>query len=121
MWAPPGGGIDFGESAEEALKREFLEETGLKIEVKEFLFVFELINKKHHAIELFYKVESIEGKLSLGEDPEFSKSAQIMVEASFLSYDEISRMDPKLLHGIFSDAKAPEKALELRGLFSFKY
>ncbi|MEP1097205.1 MAG: NUDIX hydrolase [Cyclobacteriaceae bacterium] len=121
LWAPPGGGVDFGESVDETLKREFLEETGLNIEVLDFLFVFELINSKHHAIELFYSVKKLDGVLKLGADPEFDASNQIMEEISFLSYDEISRIDPQALHGIFGKVKGPEKVFGLRGLFSFKY
>jgi len=121
LWAPPGGGVDFGESVEQSLKREFLEETGLNIEILEFLFVFELINDRHHAIELFYKVKRLDGKLSLGHDPEFDKLNQIMKELAFLSYHEIGEMDSAVLHGIFNEVKSPEKVFELRGLFSFKY
>ena len=38
-WTPPGGGLIFGESLEEALIREFKEETGLVISVAEQLFI----------------------------------------------------------------------------------
>ncbi|HUD44605.1 MAG TPA: NUDIX hydrolase [Patescibacteria group bacterium] len=36
-WELPGGKVDFGETMEEALKREFLEETGREIEVVKLL------------------------------------------------------------------------------------
>ena len=39
FWGPPGGGMDYGYSAEENLKREFHEETGLHIEIENFLFM----------------------------------------------------------------------------------
>ena len=39
MWSVPGGGMYFGQSAIVNLKREFFEETGLDIEVKDYLFV----------------------------------------------------------------------------------
>lgn len=55
LWSPPGGGMEFGENAEENLKREFLEETGLNIRVDEMLFMNEFINYKIHAIELFLR------------------------------------------------------------------
>lgn len=38
-WGLPGGAMEFGESAEEACVREFLEETGLKVKVKFLLGV----------------------------------------------------------------------------------
>lgn len=38
-WGLPGGAMEFGESAEEACVREFLEETGLKVKVKSLLGV----------------------------------------------------------------------------------
>ena len=39
LWFP-GGGVEIGERLEEALKRETLEETGLDVEVKDFLFFY---------------------------------------------------------------------------------
>ena len=38
FWAPPGGGLEFGESIEQRLKKEFSEETGLEISKGRFLF-----------------------------------------------------------------------------------
>lgn len=53
-----GGGVDFGEHARETLKREFLEELGIDIEVKEQIGVLENIfvyngNKGHEVIFVF--------------------------------------------------------------------
>lgn len=41
-WELPGGKTDFGETPQESLKREFREETGLVIEVKELLHYVEV-------------------------------------------------------------------------------
>lgn len=56
-----GGGIEFGETGKDALKREFMEELGVEINVKkrlgvlENLFTFE--NQQGHEICLLYSVE----------------------------------------------------------------
>ena len=56
-----GGGIEFLEKSEEALKREFLEEINVYITVKNFLGISENIftyqGKKAHELILFYSIE----------------------------------------------------------------
>ena len=78
VWMPPGGGLEFGESLEECLEREFLEETGARIKVGEFLFLNELIDDPYHAVELYYKVRQTGGKIMLGTDPEHDSHSQLL-------------------------------------------
>ena len=56
-----GGGIEFLEKSEEALKREFLEEININITVKDFLGISENIftyqGKKAHELILFYSID----------------------------------------------------------------
>ena len=60
FYRPIGGGIEFLETSEDALKREFQEELNIAIEVKEFLGIEENIftynGKKAHELILFYNV-----------------------------------------------------------------
>ena len=97
FWAPPGGGVAFGESIEETIQREFLEETGLTVAVGSFAFGTEFINPPLHAIELFYNVTIIGGKLITGVDPEHN----IIQETAFLSDQEIMSLPAEHLHAIF--------------------
>ncbi|WNR46867.1 NUDIX domain-containing protein [Paenibacillus roseipurpureus] len=48
----PGGGQEHGENLVEALQREFLEEVGCLIKVKQFVFLREYIGKNHHGNNL---------------------------------------------------------------------
>jgi 8-oxo-dGTP diphosphatase len=116
FWSPPGGGIEFSETAEDCIEREFLEETGLTVEVCGFLFACEFIREPLHAIELFFLVKKIGGTLTKGADPEM-KDNQIIQQVKFLDWSEIGLMDKSRLHGIFSKVDKVDKIIDLRGYF----
>ncbi|HEX5169773.1 MAG TPA: NUDIX domain-containing protein [Cyclobacteriaceae bacterium] len=102
FWAPPGGGVDFGESIGSTLMHEFRDETGLIVEPGEFRFVCEFINPPLHAIELFFDVMRISGQIKIGTDPEMPDSCQILSDIRYMKYDEILFLPANERHGLFN-------------------
>jgi 8-oxo-dGTP diphosphatase len=89
-WMPPGGGLEFGETLQEAVKREMLEETGISVDVGELWFVNEYINSPWHAIEFYFKCSYLEGELVVGKDPELTN--QYIINTAFVSFDEFLQL-----------------------------
>ena len=87
FWSPPGGGLQFGETIEECLKREFLEETNTGISIGKFLKVREFVKPPLHAIELYYEVTIESGIVKKGFDPEMEW--QIIKDIQWLNFEEI--------------------------------
>jgi 8-oxo-dGTP diphosphatase len=110
-WAPPGGGVEFGESLERTLVREFEEETNLKISVGQFAFGCEFFHDPLHAIELFFWVTRIGGELQLGQDPELP----VITDARFMRTHEIVSLPRDTLHGILHIAPAVNELQQLKG------
>ncbi|WP_018477766.1 NUDIX domain-containing protein [Pontibacter roseus] len=106
FWMPPGGGLQFGETVEECLKREVLEETGLQVEVRRFLFVNEFKQHPLQAVELFFEVVITGGSLMTGTDPEATADQQLIEEVVFLPLEEIRELPlpdkHRVLHYLFS-------------------
>lgn len=113
LWAPPGGGLKFGEALHACLIREFLEETGLTITVEKFLFLNEFIQPPLHAVELFYAVKIVGGNLKLGSDPEMAVDKQILTDIRFFSWNEIKQEDSNKMHALF------QKYQELEEIFLY--
>jgi len=64
----PGGGQEVGESAHEALVREWREELSLDVQVGEFLFCGESVPhepKRTQVFQIVFKIEHIEGEIEV--------------------------------------------------------
>ena len=74
LWTLPGGRVRAGERLRMALKREFLEETGLVVEPVALADVFEVIQKgeddslRFHYVILDYWVRRLSGNAEAGTD-----------------------------------------------------
>lgn len=115
FWSPPGGGVEFGEPLEVALKRELLEECCTLIEIKGFLFGTEFIKAPLHAVELFYEI-SLLGNPSLGTDPELG-GKQLITELKAFNWDEIAALPPHHRHGMFNLVTNPAQIRQLVGIY----
>jgi len=83
-WLLPGGGVDYGETMEESLRREFLEECNIDVEVKDMVFVSQGIapDKSRHIVHMNFVVEYKGGELRVGDEG-------ILKEVSYVSFDEL--------------------------------
>ncbi len=67
----PGGGINIDETLEQALKREFFEETGLKVEMDKVVhcqssfYINSSSNKPFNAVVIYFLCHKVGGELSL--------------------------------------------------------
>ncbi len=113
FWAPPGGGIEFNQTINDTLKREFLEETGLSVTPGVFQFGCEFVQSPLHAIELFYHIDDCSGILKVGYDPEI----QLIEEVRYLSEEEIQAIPRVNLHGIFHNHQTKTEIEKLSGFY----
>ena len=114
LWAPPGGGVEFSESIESTLIREFKEETSLDVKPGDFLFFNEFISPPLHAIELFYKINSYSGVLASGSDPELTEQ-NIIANVGFFNNKQISQFPDDQLHSVLKICNNPIELLHIRG------
>eukprot|EP01136_Pigoraptor_vietnamica_P037922 Opistho-1_new@106554 len=59
----PGGGLEIGEGTRDCLKREFMEETGIEVDVMEHIYTTDFFqisafNNKDQIISIYYKVKA---------------------------------------------------------------
>lgn len=64
-WCTPGGGMDDGESVEQCLVREMIEETGVKPVLGELLFIQQFHDGKREQLEFFYHIQNTADYLAI--------------------------------------------------------
>lgn len=100
-WEFPGGGIDFGETPEQAVIREVLEETGLNVKIIRMLptvlsHVWEDRGNTVQILILSYHCEIISGKLGDHTDGEIAELKFIKPE-DISSYDTLPKTEETIL------------------------
>lgn len=119
FWAPPGGGLMFSETSENAIIREFKEETNLEVSTAKFLFINEVTSTKLHAIELFFQVELVGGMLKKGTDPEVKY--QMIKEVMWMDFIDINNIPENSKHNIFHNINSNQELLNLSGKIEYRF
>lgn len=74
QWSIPGGTLELGESIQEGVRRELLEETGIEVRVGELIEVFDRIfrdaagNIQYHFVIVDYLCEKVGGEAHAASD-----------------------------------------------------
>lgn len=113
FWSMPGGGLEFGETIEQALVREFKEETGFSITQGRFLFGCEYIKHPLHGIELFFEANITSGQLVVGDDPELP----LIKDVAFLGDAELFAKPAHHRHGVFQITTSLGELHHLTGFY----
>ena len=116
-WLLPGGGVDFGESLEEALAREFFEELNISIKTHNLAFVCDSIDPHggRHILNIIFYCSYTEGVYSVGREKR-------LLGYEFYSYDELAglKLFPPINNELISVLKNESNSIYIGKMWLMK-
>lgn len=87
-WMLPGGGVQWGESIDAAVRREMMEETGLEVSTGALLFVKDTIHPEgaRHMVHIVLRASVVGGELHPSQDPR-------VVETRWIPFSDLPGID----------------------------
>ena len=95
FWGLPGGGVDVGESVEQAVKREVLEETGLRVEIKRLIGVYS--DPRDYNIAAYPDGNVLQGVSFLFECVRVDGDLRISHESTDIGYFRVDNLPERTL------------------------
>ncbi|GAA4012216.1 hypothetical protein GCM10022408_26090 [Hymenobacter fastidiosus] len=110
FWSPPGGGWQFGETIQDCLRREYQEETNLRVSVGRFLHLHEFGNETLQALELFFEVKPTDptARPRLGSDPEHAAGAQLLTTLAYCTPRQLAALPIAQVHPVLRHIISPD-------------
>ncbi|EIO1323283.1 NUDIX domain-containing protein [Listeria innocua] len=103
MWGFPGGAIELGESFEEAIIREYFEETGLRVKVKSLIGIYSKYEDNYpngdeaQPLSIFFELEYVDGEISIKDEE--------TIELRYFAVEEIPNLVNKQHEDFLCDLK----------------
>ena len=110
QWSLPGGGVELGETLEDSIVREMLEETGLEIEVGPVIEVFDRITRddegkvRYHFVLVDYLCWPVGGELQASSDV---ADARFVDPADLPQYKLTAKANDVIARALELDRDAP--------------
>jgi ADP-ribose pyrophosphatase YjhB (NUDIX family) len=86
-WVLPGGRLEYGETFQECAVREIKEETGLDVEVDDFVFLSEAIapDRSRHIVNIYLTAHVVGGIMKVGDEP-------VLAGVDYVPLDDLNRL-----------------------------
>jgi len=86
-WVLPGGRLEYGETFHECAVREMREETGLDVEVDDFVYLSEAIapDRSRHIVNIYLTAHVVGGVLKVGDEP-------VLAGVDYVPIEELARL-----------------------------